>query len=89
MSKADEMFEKLGYKKEYEAEVEEVSGEEMRIKYSNEFYNYYIQFWNDKTVNKKVDFDEIGYLNMQELQAINLKCKELGWVDENINETKE
>lgn len=82
MSKADEMFEKLGYEKEYDSKPEGVSDDEMLIKYHNEFYNYYIQFWNDKTVNKKVNYDEIGYLDIDELQAINEKVKELGWLDE-------
>ena len=82
MSKADEMFDNLGYKKEYEAEPKEVSDEEMRIEYYNEFYNYRIQFWNDKTVNKEVDFEKVGYIDMDELQAINEKVKELRWLDE-------
>lgn len=52
------------------------------------YYEYYniktedlIQFWYDKTVskyNKKTE--ETDYISMQELQAINKKCEELGWL---------
>ena len=73
MSKADEMFEKLGYKKESledeetEAYIEDVEPSAFRTE---------IYFHKDKWL--------IGIhtnINMQELQAINLKCKELGWIE--------
>lgn len=73
MSKADEMFKELGFK---------------QLKYEN-----YISFESE---NREIEFDikeksisvackEDGfyaYFDMQELQAINKKCKELGWLDE-------
>lgn len=71
MSKADEMFEELGYKK----------FEGLR---TIDFYNDngLIQF--DKTykcvhINKN---EETDYIDMQELQATNEKAKELGWLDD-------
>lgn len=74
MSKADEMFEKLGYEK-YE---------------SSKYYGYYLYDKNDNTVciffikNKKAvalryDGSNAPAMDMQELQAINEKVKELGW----------
>lgn len=73
MSKADEMFEKLGYKKTYNINNDEV----LMIGYGLN--------------NEKIDECEIIFLKkakkiiigiaigMEELQAINEKCKELGW----------
>ena len=74
MSKADEMFEKLGYK------VSNGKWEEkLNITTNTVVDNGYIQiiFYNNKTIY--IDADDI--LNMQELQAINEKCKELGWIE--------
>ena len=71
MSKADEMFEELGYEKQNNPEKE--------IKYiKNEFH--IIRFW--KPSQQIVKQDEQGLymgISMQELQAINEKVKELGW----------
>lgn len=74
MSKADEMFEKLGYT------VSNGKWEERLNTTTNTVVdNGYIQiiFYNNKTMD--IDADDI--LNMQELQAINEKVKELGWND--------
>lgn len=81
MSKADEMFEKLGYKKQW---VEE---DEMDL-YKKEYFDKdFIEIVFDKThnllnirtenVNQYTTITSI--LNIQELQAINEKVKELGW----------
>lgn len=43
--------------------------------------NVDIEFWNDKTISKSSGY-EVSYITMQELKAINLKCKELGWIEE-------
>ena len=70
---ADEMFEKLGYEKE---------------EIGNGF-----EFWtNDKEIdfivnidnnnNKEIWIDDFHVITMEELQAINQKCKELRWLDE-------
>ena len=74
MSKAVEMFEKLGY---------EMHEEETEIKYIRKgtYVNGFIKF----DLTDKVICAEMGYnyeskdLTMQELQAINEKVKELGW----------
>lgn len=71
MSKADEMFEELGYEK-YGNEVNS-----FEIMYKKN--NHEITFYREKKF-----FDcgcGIGreFINMQELQAINEKVKELGW----------
>lgn len=79
MSKADEMFKELGYVFEKETITHIV------YKYIGEKLHYYpidIQFKKDtRSVIKKINLlDERTGFNMQELQAINEKCKELGWL---------
>ena len=69
MSKADEMFEKLGYGKMFEDDIE--------TQYEGKCTNIEIT----KThilLNKTTNYKTV-ILTMQELQAINMKCKELGW----------
>lgn len=70
MSKADEMFEELGYEVSNSEFVEELNTTTNTI-----VDNGYIKiiFYNNKTMS--IDADDI--LNMQELQAINKKCQEL------------
>ena len=73
MSKADEMFEKLGYKK-----IEN----KIQITYVKTCEN--IEFLLNV---KKIEYHFLRgstflVQTMQELQAINQKCKELGWLDE-------
>lgn len=64
---ADEMFKKLGYFKFYS------NGDVTR--YSDE-HNTIIEFYNGKKV-----FDKSVYcITMKELQAINKKVEELGWI---------
>ena len=77
MSEADKMFDELGYKKDCKVHnndfVEEI------IYKTNEFK---IKF---NTVYESVEFEEVecfyNSITMQELQAINEKVKELGWLD--------
>lgn len=74
MSKADEMFEKLGYEKIIESNV--------RIDYEKEgqFFDKEIVFeLIDKIICVELGTGESANINMQELQAINEKVKELGW----------
>ena len=80
MSKADKMFEELGYKKE----------EEQNIIYTQKFPNgeKWICFEKNSIAKSFFGvFEQAGdrmplIFDMQELQAINEKCKELGWLDE-------
>ena len=75
MSEADRLFEELEYKKEeYNPDV---------IYFTNKFLEDIYFAFNKNT--KKVCFIENSYagdITMQELKAINLKCKELGWIEE-------
>lgn len=76
MNKADEMFEKL----EYEKSIEQHKN------WNTTIYNSCdasIEFTSDKHIllTKKTKYKTI-ILDMQELQAINEKCKELGWLNE-------
>ena len=73
MSEADKLFEVLGYEKEeYNPDV---------IYYTSNILDTIYFAFNKNT--KKVCFienNEAGDISMQELQAIYLKCKELGWI---------
>ena len=75
MSRADDMFEKLGYKKSYT--------QLKNIKYYKDDDNVIYFRTNYKTFNKTGEYDGMcDYITMQELQAINQKCKESEWLDE-------
>lgn len=80
---ADEMFEELGYEKMIEHKfIEPEYGETTElILYRDDIQGLDIEFWNDKSISKTCNYD-ISYITMQELQAINKKVKELGWLDE-------
>lgn len=74
MKIADEMFEKLGYEKvsddKYSIEYREILDDDL----------FEINFWKeDKTISKNY-YRDMGYITLQELQAINKKCQELGWI---------
>ena len=70
MSEADEMFEDLRF------EMQKI--ENVCIKYIK--YNIFSKEIYFHLKQKKVGLD--GVFTMQELQAINMKCKELGWLNE-------
>ena len=73
---ADKMFKELGYKK-----VEGLN-DNYAIWYVNKNYIGINRiFFN--ILDRKLHF-ELNYdLSMQELQAINKKCEELGWIERN------
>ncbi len=83
MSKADEIFEELGYEKIVEHKFKEPDdyddGATELILYRDEVKGLEIEFWNDRTISKTSNYD-ISYLTMEELQAMNLKVKELRWI---------
>lgn len=80
MSKADEMFEKLGYVKKEEKSYTRYN------KFGNTYFGEIIDFdlknkkfrLTNKTCQGNTHF---RYGSMKELEAINEKCKELGWLD--------
>lgn len=68
MSKVDELFKEIGYKFEYEDELSFILANRTKARY--------ITFLKDtKTLMLTSN------TTMQELQAINEKCKELGWIE--------
>lgn len=74
MSEADEMFKKLGY------EIVIKNGN--YIKYLRDDDNVYYFLTDIKEFYKSGEYDGMcGNITMQELQAINTKVKELGWVE--------
>ena len=73
MSEADKMFEELGYRK--------IQVERNSIVYINIKYNEKIEFDLDyKQIICETNIGTSFPLTMQELQAINKKCEELGWL---------
>ena len=75
MSRADETFEELGYKKDttYLAHLD----------YRHSRVEKIISFRDDKTIAVFNYYDSFEPITMTELQAINEKVKELKW-NENI-----
>ena len=69
---ADEMFEKLGY-------VKDETGDKIIYQKNNHeicFYLYRHNFDCGCGIGRE-------FITMQELQAINKKCEELGWIERN------
>lgn len=69
MSKTDEIFKKLGYKRYNEYVFIKKCDRGIVIEFDKK----------DKTFQKDF-YGEIGAITMQELQAINEKVKEMGWI---------
>lgn len=77
MSEADKMLYEIGYEK-VETNVDNL------LEYEKQFpsYSKFIRFdLLDRTFTSfYYGIDMQSYLNMQELQAINMKAKELNWI---------
>lgn len=78
MSEADKMFEKLEYGKQELIEI---------VIYENKNDEEIYIDKKQRTVIKEaylssLNIYEAREITMQELKAINLKCKELGWIEE-------
>lgn len=74
MSEADKMLEKLGYEKIIENNIKILYEKEGR------FWDKEISFdLTDKQIRVEMSTGDSEPITMQELQAINKKCKELGW----------
>lgn len=74
--KADDILNELGYKK--------IIDNKTKITYQKkgEYFDKKIVFkLDDKTVQVEFDTYEVADINIQELQVINKKCKELGWIE--------
>lgn len=72
MSKADKMFDELEFNK-YELDT--------YIEYLNRKTREEITFRKDTRTVEKCRNVSSDYITMQELQAINEKCKELRWIE--------
>lgn len=68
---ADEMFEKLGWRKEEDCK----NG----VSYYD-FKDNEIGIYDYDNYGKRITIEKFEGVTMQELQAINKKCKELGWI---------
>lgn len=81
MSKADSMFEELGYKKYFEIEKAEV--DEVKVGYNKKLINgitIHIDFCGDGSVGIINNSDGIYYISIKEIKAINEKCREMNWI---------
>lgn len=78
MSEADNMFEKLGYKTMIKTMEK---GELINTKYiqENKIGEDYLISFNE--ITKEVVLSGFRSIEMEELQAINEKVKELGWYE--------
>lgn len=72
MSEADKLFDELEFNK-YELDT--------YIEYLNKKTTREINFRKDTRTVEKCRNVSSDYITMQELQAINLKCRELGWIE--------
>ena len=72
MSKADEMFEKLGY-----TIIDRLKN---GIEYFND-ENESIGLFDYESCGKRITHSRFEGISMKELQAINEKVKELGWYE--------
>lgn len=75
MSEADKLFEELGYEKHSSKTHERYD------LYSSDDEHLIRIVFNNKTKRLAIHCDGEA-LDMEELKAINLKCKELGWIEE-------
>ena len=80
MSKADELFKELGYKK-----IEENDKYVLYLSEKSLWRQRKIRFWKDEKVifNDLLEDDKVVssvQIGIEELQAINEKVKELGWL---------
>lgn len=93
MSKADAIFSKMGYVKKEERFQNDIDTIEYRQTIKDDLYDEIVKiielnnprFYNYPIVNlvkilKSVNRESNTDLSLKELQAIYLKCKELGWI---------
>lgn len=76
---ADEMFEKLGYEK-----IDRKLNKNIIFTNGNKKFYFHKIFKKIQCVeydNEEQSYIQ-GHFEIQELQAINKKCEELGWLDE-------
>ena len=69
---ADEMFEELGYKLKYQ--------DTNNICYRNSYESHIYFRKNDKTIDLAGRNNTNKIIKLEQLQAINKKCEELGWL---------
>lgn len=82
MSEADKMFEKLGFEKKYQLDAyDKIWGQlfynkKSMVNISFDYEGHLVCTYITTNDNQ----EQPAYVTMQELKAINGKCKELGWV---------
>lgn len=79
MSKADEMFEKLGYDVYLEKSINSKETTDIFYKTNSESKKYIHFDLIDRCFLKYVKYGSA--ISIKELQAIHEKCKELGWIE--------
>ena len=82
MSEADKLFEKIGFNKNKENDVE-VEYNYKAYLLGDELLHTILFSKVDKIIFSKYKLtNETMGIGIEELKAINLKCKELGWIEE-------
>lgn len=82
MSKADEMFEKLEFKKILDDDIEVVYKFDKRLMGDRCIQHIMFSRVSKIIFSYGIDVEQNCGIGLKELQAINEKCKELGWLDE-------
>lgn len=84
MSEADKLFEELGYEKIDNNKIKHIRFIRQANKTTKENIDFHKIF--KKVEAYFYDFEDhqelIKPISLEELKAINLKCKELGWIEE-------
>lgn len=78
MIKADKLFELLGYEKEQITD-EFIKYSKKKTKYNNSTKEHEISI-NFNGYDKYIGIKNKQFFSLKELQAIQMKCKELGWI---------
>ena len=85
MSKADEMFEELGYCNKNQVFTERIQYEKTDESIHNIEYIIVFNFEYKEVLKVKYDWENdkeyVSEISIPELQAINEFCKEKGWLD--------
>ena len=81
MSKADEMFEELEFEKKLDTDTDILYRYKKRLMGDICIHNILFSKVSKLIFSYSIDIDETCGIGMKELQAINEKCKELGWLE--------
>lgn len=82
MSKADDMLKELEFEKILDTDTDILYRYKKRLMGDMCIHNILFSKISKLVFSYGIDIDQTCAIGMQELKAINEKCKELGWLDE-------